>query len=169
MPGQWFVVEANPKAEFSAAYAISNLDIEVYVPKYSLRIRKGRRSQVVYRSMLCSYFFVRFAMDHPRWPDIFSRRGVRTMMVDAHQRPRPVPDAQIDIVREIEKTLNTGVHERVPLTYGQSVEIIAGNFRGCEAFITRADHKPSVQVRATVFGRTTSVTLPREHVRPLAA
>lgn len=169
MVPRWYVVEANPRAEFSATAAIQALDIEVYLPKYSLRLRRGRRSTVVYRPMLCSYLFVRFAPDHPRWPDIFSRRGVRTMMVDAQQRPKPVPDDQIETVREIERNLNAEVHEKVPLTYGQAVEIIMGNFKGCQAFITRADHTPSVAVRASVFGRSTPVTLPREHVRPLAA
>jgi transcription antitermination factor NusG len=169
MTERWFVVDANPGSVFQAAYEISRLGVEVYAPRFSLRIRKGRRSQVVYRPMLITYLFTRFSIDHPRWPDIFSRRGVRTMMVDASQKPKPVPDDQIDIVREIERGLIAEVHERVPLTYGQAVEIISGNFKGCSAFITRADHTPSVGVKATVFGRSTSVTLPREHVRPLAA
>jgi len=169
MTERWFVVDANPGSVFQAAYEISRLGVEVYAPKFSLRIRKGRRSQVVYRPMLITYLFVRFSHDHPRWPDIFSRRGVRTMMVDAMQRPKPVPDEQIAIVREIEAGLNAEVHERVPLTYGQAVDIISGNFAGYKAIITRADHTPSVSVRATVFGRATPVTLPREHVRPLAA
>jgi len=165
----WFVIEANARAEFAAAYAISNLGIEVYLPRYSLRIRRGRRSKVISRAMLPGYLFARFSPDHPRWPDIFSRQGVRAVMVDASQRPKPVPDVQIEVVREIESGLNTDVHERVPLSYGQAVEIICGNFTGCTAFITRADHTPSVSVKAQVFGRATNVTLPREHVRPLAA
>jgi transcription antitermination factor NusG len=169
MTPAWYVVEANPKAEFSAAHEIAALGIEVYLPKFSLRLRRGRRSSVVYRPMLCSYLFARFPMDHPRWPDIFSRRGVRTMMVDAAQRPKPVPDDQIAVVREIEAALNAEVHERVPLTYGQVIDIIDGKLAGYQGFITRADHTNSVSVKATVFGRSTTVTLPREHVRPLAA
>ena len=55
----WYVVMANPRAERLAASSIAELGIEVFLPEYVIRVRHGRKSQLVHRPLFPGYLFAR--------------------------------------------------------------------------------------------------------------
>lgn len=162
----WHVVETNARNEILAAQSIRELGIEIYLPEYIQRIRHARKSELVRRALFPGYLFARFATDNPHWPRIFSRRGVRSMIMDG-QRPRPVPEDQMQAVRDIAGDYNGVVCEAVPLNKGQVVRIIEGAFTAFPATVIRADETNTLTVQAKVFGRSTDIILPRDHVVPI--
>jgi transcription antitermination factor NusG len=165
---QWFVVEANPSATSLAAHSIRELGLTVFLPEFVQRVRKGNVSHLVRKPLLYGYLFAQFDMANPRWPQIFSRRGVRTMMVDAQMKPKPVPDNQIEEVRKIAGKYEGVVCEQVPLTKDQAVMIIDGAFSGIRGTVKSTDHVDKVVVELQTFGRPTRTTVPRQCVAPAA-
>jgi transcription antitermination factor NusG len=169
MTQNWHVVESNPRAETVASEAVKALGIPVYLPQYVLRVRKGRRVDLVKRALLPRYFFADFATDHPRWPSIFSRIGVRRVICDESRRPRRVPDVEMARLRVLAGSFADTVREDVPLTPGQVVAIIDGAFAGRLATVAVADpHKQTVTVTCDMLGGAVPVIVPRASVAPAA-
>lgn len=175
MAKQWFVVEANKPS--LARYSIAKLGIEVYLPECVVRVRHGRRTERVRKPLLFQYMFVRFDLgrDLPpqdrdeTWKLIFSRRGVETMICAAGGVPKPVPDAQIDQVRQYTAKYEGVVLEDVPLTLEQVVQIIDGPFGNFTGVVKEVDPRGRVMVEANLFGRATPVELDWAQVAPVAA
>ena len=165
----WYVVMANPRAERLAASSIAELGIEVFLPEYVIRVRHGRKSQLVHRPLFPGYLFAAYSWDNPKWPEIFSRRGVRGVLVDWARRPKPIPEDQMDIVRGLASEYDALVCESVPLTPGQVVRIIDGVFNGLLAKVKKSDGSPDVDVELKIFGRTTKTRVPREYMAPVGA
>jgi transcriptional antiterminator RfaH len=160
----WHVVVANAGREEAAARSIGALGIEVYLPRYARRARNS--SSVVHRPLFPGYLFVFFSPDESNWPMIFSRRGVKGMILDDGRLPRRVPAAQMDRVRLTADELSSVVHDGPPLSRGQVVKIIAGAFDSFRGVVRRADES-KVDVEISVFGRATKTTLPRASVTPI--
>ena len=166
---QWFVVRANPRGEDLAASTIRELGIEVYLPAYIRRIRHGRKSELVRRPLFPGYLFARFAWDHPGWPGIFSRRGVRGMILDKDRRPKAVPNHEMDAVRSVASEYDGIECEAVPIEPGMAVMLIEGIFNGFQAKVLRAGASPDVDVEVNIFGRVTKATVPRSCVAVVGA
>lgn len=162
-----FVVQA--KSEHLAAQEIRALGIEAYLPEYTQRVRHARKHKDVRRALFPTYLFVSFEWDNPNWPRIFSRRGVTGMILDSTNRPKPVPERQMELVREIVGKYENVIQEAVPLTKGQVVQIISGAFNGFNATVRQDPKGNTVSLQATIFGKQTPIILPREHVAPVAA
>lgn len=165
----WFVVLSNPRAERLAACSIKELGIDVLLPEYVQRIRRGGKSARIRRPLFPGYLFAAFHWEHPKWPEIFSRRGVRGMLLDLARRPKPIPEDQMEIVRELASEYDALVCESVPLVVGQAVRIIDGAFNGFLAKVKRADSSPNADVEMRIFGRTAKATLPREYMAAVGA
>lgn len=172
MPEFWRVVRAEVGHEPLAKRSIEELGIEAYLPLYVLRKRCGRRSELIRTALLPGYLFARFDEDHARWPDIYRCRGVaggkRAILCDAQLHPKVVSDAEIEIVRVEAAKYEGVVCEIVPFSAMQAVKIIEGAFAGRAGKIAWADDTPYVGVECEIFGRTTPVTVLRDHVAPAA-
>ena len=126
----WYVVETAPKGARLAAQSIRELGIEIYLPEYLRCIKHGGKTGIVRRPLFQGYLFVSFAKDHPRWPAIFSRRGVRGMICGGDRLPKPVPMEEMEIVRKVAAEYVGKVCNYEPLSPDQSVLIIEGAFAG---------------------------------------
>lgn len=168
---RWFVVQTNANAERLAAGSIRELGIEVYLPEYTQRVRAShKKPRLVKKALFPGYLFAKFDINtNPNWPRIFSRRGVSGVIVDSSQRPKPVPEIQMDGVLQMAEDYEGRVLEAVPLSKGDAVTIIHGVFTNFPAVVRKADKSASVIVETQVFGKSHTVILPRAHVTPVAA
>lgn len=162
----WVVVETKTRDEFTAQAEIKSLGIETYLPQYVHRIRHARATKLVKRALFPGYLFAEFEPDNPRWPRIFSRRGV-TGMIMSGSMPKAVPEAQMESVRRIAGDFEGVILESVPLAKDQIVQIISGTFNGFTAKVTQDPKGASVRLETIVFGKPTAIILPRDHVAPV--
>lgn len=162
----WYVVRA--RDEYLAKRSVGDLGIEVYLPEYQRRIRTSHKVNIVLRPLFPNYLFASFDIDtNPKWPLIFSRRGVQGMICDGYQRPKRVPDAQMDWVRSIALGYEDTVYDSVPLSPKDVVTITGGLFKDTQATVRRADpNAVSVTVRTS---SGLEIVLPRDYVEPVAA
>lgn len=166
MAKQWSVVEAVSPARAKAS--IQAARIELFAPEYVIRIRHGRRSELVRRPMLYQYLFVRIDPHASDWQVALSPcgwNGIKGVMSSGGV-PIPVPENQIDWVRQKTAPFERIVCERAPLTLGQIVQVIEGSFAGRSGPIMQADETPFVGVEMDIMGRRMTVPVLREHVAP---
>lgn len=165
MAQQWSVVKANnPRL---AKHSIEQIGIHVYMPETVIRVRHGRRHELQRKPLLFSYLFALFDLEIDRWQDLFSRRGVETVMAHGGV-PIAVPAGQINRVREIAAPYENVVCDAVPLQEGQIVRIIDGCFSSFSGIVTDASKPLDVTVEVDIFGRASPVILPRDCVAPAA-
>lgn len=164
-----FVVQAQSGSEHLAAVEIRALGIETYLPEFKQRVRHARKFKDVRKALFPTYLFVKFDWDDPRWPRIFSRRGVTSMIMDGRQKPKPVPEDQMAAVRKLARDYENVILEAVPLTEGQVVKIIEGAFSGFTATVRKDPKGATVSLLTTIFDKPTPVILPRDHVAAVAA
>lgn len=164
---QWCVVEASKP--ILAKASIEAIGLQVFMPECVIRVRKGRRTELVRRPLLYQYMFASFDRADPdeTWKRIFSRRGVETVM-SVGNVPISISDAQLEGVRE-EAAKYAGIREKIPLTLGQAIQIIDGALNGQRAVITAAeDGKAEIGVDLNLLGRTVPTTILRHQVAPVA-
>lgn len=165
MADAWHVVTCLARSEAIAAEAVAGLGIRVYLPTVTQRIRHARKSKLVKRALFPGYFFTFFdSLADPSWPRIFSRRGVRGMILDG-LAPKPVPESQMVMVREIAQAFVGVICDKSPFSVGQAVKIVEGVFSGFPGAISRSDETHTLDVSVKLFNRSTTVTVPRDHVR----
>lgn len=166
MAKQWSVVEAVSPARAKAS--IQAARIELFAPEYVIRIRHGRRSELVRRPMLYQYLFVRIDPRASDWQVALSPRGWNGIkgVMSVGGIPVPVPDPQIDRVRMMVAPFERIVCEQAPLSLGQVVRVIEGPFVGYSGPIMQADETPFVGVEMEIMGRPMTVPVLREYVAP---
>lgn len=162
----WHVVEANTPP--LAKQTIEQLGIEVYMPEYVIRVRHGRRTELRRRPMLYQYMFACFDIQRDQWQRINACRGVEGIMCSARM-PIPVPESQIDRVREMASPYDGIVCEQIPLTKGQVVQIIDGAFKDHRATVEEAiDGSSTVELQISLMGGPVPMRVSRFQVAPVA-
>lgn len=161
------VVMTNARAEILAAKAIEALGVEVYLPLFVKRVRHGRRMELERRALLPGYLFAEIT---DRWPEIFSRRGVKTVLCDIGQRwPKSVRETEMARIREIAADYDGVICDDAPLEEGQVIRIIEGAFSGSSGTVNRVEADGfNVRIMVDAFGGRVALTLPRDCVAPAA-
>jgi transcription elongation factor/antiterminator RfaH len=95
---QWFVIRSNQRQERLACTALKADQVETYLP---MIVRSNRKGEVFGAPMFPSYLFARLPMRSKAWRDVFTARGVSSVL-SWGGRVRPLADRVIDAIRERE-------------------------------------------------------------------
>jgi transcription antitermination factor NusG len=137
----WYAVMSTPQREFDAVSVLADYGYEVFTPierKHLKRYKGQRGNRVREYPMIRGYCFAQF--DRIPWHLLRDERETIRGVVSSGYTPTPIPEDQIEAVKELSNVLvpyTNAVDTHRALRSGQVVEIVAGPFAG---HITRLEH-----------------------------
>lgn len=185
----WFVVNTKPGCEKLANTAIQEGGFETFFPTHTKEIRHARRTQLVERPLFPLYIFVTFDPEqqfpNAHWGAILHMRGVRTILGMRRQLGIPANWIRDDkplmplsisesVVRELRILCNAhggsirlASDTSMEMPSGSKIKVLNGPFRGFEGLVDR-DEKVRVTILLDILGRSTPVSVSREHLALMA-
>ena len=115
--------------------------------------------------MFPGYLFVRDEMDKSSYIEILKARGVVRILEDGWSRLTPVPDAEIDAIRQV-VTADVPVYAHEHLSRGDRVEVTEGPLTGLEGFFLQdKPTKGRLVLNVELLGRSVAVEVDCTAVR----
>ena len=135
---------------------------EVFIPEEDVvEVVKGQR-RTSKRKFLPGYLLVKMELDDEVW-HIVKNTSKITGFVHSGTKPTPVPDA--DVERMLGQTKTEKPTPKISFEEGEDVRVIQGPFLNFSGRVSEVrPEKEQVQVMVAVFGRSTPLWLPFEHV-----
>lgn len=159
----WYLVETPGNAERMAAAHLTRQHFHVYLPMRASLDKNVRKARAV--PLFPHYLFIAIDLHAPRWSDIRSSIGVRSIL-QAGGKPAAAPDGLVESIRARERfglveipTIDPDAMKR-----GDVVRISDGQFKGFDGVFDRQDNK-RIMVLLSLFGRQSHVNLPAKYVR----
>ena len=151
----WYALFTRYQHEKSVAFALSNKNLEVYLPLYrSVRQWQDRVKQL-YFPLFPGYVFIRDGMD--RQLQILTTPGI-IHIVGWGGQPAIVPQDQLDAVRQIIES-NLRVETHPFLRFGDRVRVKTGPLQGLEGILTRKKGEARLVVSMEMLGRSAAVEI----------
>lgn len=126
---------------------------EVVVPLHDVAEEKNGKKKVVQRKVFPGYVLVNMNMNDDTWYVVRNTRGV-TGFVGPGSKPVPLTEEEI---------ANMGLDisgSSLDVELGEVIKVISGPFEGSVGAITEIhEHKRTVIVKLSIFGRETPVEL----------
>ena len=115
--------------------------------------------------MFPGYLFVRDHMDKHSYIEILKSRGVVRILEDGWTRLTPVPDSEIDAIRQVvDADVPVFAHEH--LTHGDRVEVTEGPLTGLAGiYVHEKPEKGRLILAVDLLGRSVAVELDCTAVR----
>ena len=160
---RWYAAYTNPRHEKSVGQQMEGNRIDCFVPLYkSVRRWKDRRKQLEL-PLFPGYVFVHLALKDRL--QVLRLPGV-VQFVSFHGKPAPLPDAEIDALRD---RLIRNVHaEPHPyLKIGKRVRVHSGPVAGLEGILVRRKDKFRVVVSIHMIQRSIAVEVDESEIEPL--
>lgn len=171
----WYCWQSHQGAEFVALFELGRQGFITYLPMFCDRkrapARRNGRAIVLPPPILPlfpGYGFVAFDPAADQWRRIVSTRGIRRLFGAHPERPLPVPRGIVEgFIRQSGPDGYADDDKPLPklqrLRKGAQVRVMDGAFEGFAGICQMsADHR--VRVLLEVFGRPTSVEMPRHAV-----
>lgn len=186
---RWYVVQTEPRREYSVFSEIAALGIRPYLPQivsWRIAYRHGRVirangapvEEPVLKPFFPGYLFVSFDVAEPGWSAIYRTRGV-VQMFSRDGRPIPLPplDRQKGgwtLVEQLQARGRAGdgaidlrADAPPPFPPGEIVRVTDGPFTSFQAIVQASDDA-RVQLLVSMFGRDCPVDLAITQVEALA-
>jgi transcriptional antiterminator RfaH len=159
----WFCVQTQPKREHIAASNLrQDAHVEVLLPRIRYRRPTRRGPAWTTEALFPGYLFARFPL-LALLRHVQSLRGVRGVVHFGHRWPS-IPDAAITELQSIVGDAEIKILS-ADLTTGDSVEVVAGAFKGFQALVTRVvPQRQRISVLLDFLGRQTAVELDRNQL-----
>lgn len=126
---------------------------EVIVPLHDVTEEKNGKKKVVQRKVFPGYVLVNMNMNDDTWYVVRNTRGV-TGFVGPGSKPVPLTEEEIQAMG-----LNIA-SSSLDVELGEVIKVISGPFEGSVGAITEIhEHKRTVIVKLSIFGRETPVEL----------
>lgn len=126
---------------------------EVVVPLQDVTEEKNGKKKVVQRKVFPGYVLIKMLMNDNTWYVVRNTRGV-TGFVGPGSKPVPLTEQEIKSMG-IEMIVSS-----IDAEIGEVVKVISGPFEGSVGTVTEIhDHKKTVTVNLSIFGRETPVEL----------
>jgi transcriptional antiterminator RfaH len=122
----WYTLYTKPNAEYQVARALSRRGIEAYVPEIdAVKKRQGRTRKPFFPC----YLFMRIDLERVGLSQIEWTPGLRRI-VAFDERPRPLPDQAVELIRRKLEGINAAGGWAVPrFKPGETVRITDGPFK----------------------------------------
>ena len=160
---RWYALYTRPRHEKAVAEHLARRQLEAFLPLREVLSRWKDRRKLVQLPLFPGYIFVRTALIRKR--DVVSTDGV-VCMVNFHGTPAPIPDEQIETVREI--CLTKLPCDPYPyLTEGRWVRVIRGPLGGLTGILVRKKGKHRLVISVDILQQSVSVEIDAESAVPL--
>jgi transcription antitermination factor NusG len=160
---EWYALYVRERYEKIAASQLSGRGYEVYLPTYQSRRRWSDRTKTLEVPLFPTYMFCRF--DFRQRLPILTVPGVN-FIVGVGKTPAPVEVKELDAVR---LAVSSGLHcEPWPfLEAGHSVRVEHGPLTGLEGFVLNVKNSYRLIISVNLLGRSVSVEVDRDSVKPI--
>ena len=160
---EWYALHVRERYEKIAASQLSGRGYEVYLPTYQSKRRWSDRTKTLEVPLFPTYMFCRF--DFRQRLPILTVPGVN-FIVGVGKTPAPVEVKELDAVR---LAVSSGLHcEPWPfLEAGHSVRVEHGPLTGLEGFVLNVKNSYRLIISVNLLGRSVSVEVDRDSVKPI--
>lgn len=160
---RWYALYTRPRHEKAVAEQLARRQVETFLPVREVLSRWKDRRKLVQLPLFPGYVFTRTTLARKR--DVVSADGV-VFMVGFHGVPVPIPDEQIEAVREI--CLTKLPCDPYPyLTEGRWVRVIRGPLGGLTGILVRKKSKHRLVVSIDILQKSVSVEIDADSAVPL--
>ncbi|HET9467518.1 MAG TPA: transcription termination/antitermination NusG family protein, partial [Vicinamibacterales bacterium] len=136
-----------------------------FLPEMSVWSTRGGEKHLIRVPMFPGYLFVRDEMDKRSYIEILKARGVVRILEDGWTRLTPVPDAEIDAIRQV-VSADVPVFAQEHLAHGDRVEVTEGPLSGLEGlFVQDKPTKGRLVLNVELLGRSVAVEVDCTAVR----
>jgi len=151
----WYAIFARHQHEKAVALALSNKNLEVYLPLYRSLRRWQDRDKQLWLPLFPGYLFIREGLG--RQLQILTTPGV-LHIVGWGGRPAVVPYSQLDAVRRmLASRLEVETHPYMKC--GDHVRVKSGPLMGLEGILTRKKGVARLVISVEMLGRSASVEI----------
>jgi len=163
----WYAVWTHSHFEQSVSQQLSAKGFSAFLPEMSVWSKRRGEQRLIRVPMFPGYLFVRDEMGKESYIEILKSRGVVRILEDGWTRLTPVPDSEIDAIRQVvDAEVPVFAHEH--LAQGDRVEVIEGPLTGLEGlFVQDKLSKGRFVVSVDLLGRSVAVEVDCTTVRPL--
>jgi transcription elongation factor/antiterminator RfaH len=163
----WYAVWTNSHCEQSVSQQLSSKGFSAFLPEMSVWSKRRGEQRLIRVPMFPGYLFVRDEMDKHSYIEILKSRGVVRILEDGWTRLTPVPDSEIDAIRQV-VTAQVPVFAHEHLAQGDRVEVVEGPLTGLEGlFVHDKLSKGRLVVSVDLLGRSVAVEVDCTAVRPV--
>lgn len=160
---RWYALYTRPRHEKAVSAQLARRRVEAFLPVREVLSRWKDRRKLVQLPLFPGYVFTRTTLARKR--DVVSADGV-VCMVNFHGVPAPIPDEQIEAVREI--CLTKLPCDPYPyLTEGRWVRVVRGPLGGLTGILVRKKSKHRLVVSIDILQKSVSVEIDAESAVPL--
>jgi transcription termination/antitermination protein NusG len=165
----WYAVWTHSHCEQSVSQQLSAKGFAAFLPEMSVWSKRGGGQRLIRVPMFPGYLFVRDAMEKTSYIEILKSRGVVRVLEDGWTRLTPVPDCEIDAIKQVvDSEMPVYAHER--LSQGDRVEVIEGPLTGLEGFFEQDKRsKGRLVLTVNLLGRSVAVEVDCTAVRARTA
>jgi transcriptional antiterminator RfaH len=162
----WYAVQTKPRQELTAEKNLQRQGFATYLPRIRLRKRKRNNWVDAVEPLFPRYLFIQVDPDQDSLAPVRSTLGVASLVRFGHLL-RPVPDAVIDYLRQVEDPeTQQRQADAWPHQPGDILEVLEGPF----ASLTGIYQMPLGEDRALLLiellGRSNSVAVVKEALAP---
>jgi transcriptional antiterminator RfaH len=156
---QWYTLYTKPNAEQLVANSLETRGLKSYLPK--IKVAKENAQKTTTPFFPC-YLFSKIDFDTVGLSYVQWIPGLRTI-VSFDQRPVPLPESMIELIRQKIDAINDGKTIFQP---GEKVQITAGPFQGMLAIFDQPTTSAQrVQVLLAILGRASRVQVAANHLQ----
>ncbi len=161
---QWYATHTHPREELKAFGHLLRQQYQVYLPRYTAKVRHARKSVRVVRPFFLRYLFARLNLQAEGWRSIRSTIGL-TDIVCFSDQPSPLPSGVIEALQSREDADGCiQFAEQNSFNPGDSVIVLTGPFAQQLGRCDRASDNERVAVLLDLLGRKVRVVLDVEAV-----
>lgn len=158
----WYALYTRSRHERRVADALSERDIETYLPIRKVRRSWSDRVKILEEPLFRNYLFVR--TEESRYgPTLQAYGAVSFVTIEA--RPAVIPDAEIEAVR----TLAASAIPFNPYPYlsaGRNVRIVRGPLEGCEGVLRRKNGRFRLVITVHLLQRSVEAEVDAAWIEP---
>jgi transcription elongation factor/antiterminator RfaH len=160
---RWYVLYTRPRHEKAVAEQLARRQVESFLPLREVLSRWKDRRKLVQLPLFPSYVFVRTTLMRKR--EVVSADGV-VCMVNFHGTAAPIPDEQIEAVREI--CLTKLPCDPYPyLTEGRWVRVIRGPLGGLTGILVKKKGTHRLVISVDILQKSVSVEIDADSAVPV--
>jgi transcription termination/antitermination protein NusG len=157
VPSFWFAVQTRTRHEKKVNSELREKGIDSFLPLHREKRRWSDRSQWVELPLFPQYLFVRVATFDDSRIRVLQTAGV-IQFVGEHRRGTPIPDEQIESLREIfAKCIPTARHDFLHI--GERVRICSGALTGVEGILVAIKGDRRLVISVEVIRKSVAIQL----------
>lgn len=162
----WFILKCMSQRERWLANELRvSLGLHTYVPiERNVVVLRGKKIERS-RPLVPSYVFA-LGVEDEVWRDIAETRHV-TGWLSINGRPAPVSDAEVHLIRSMERLHNKSLHDRRTFKVGDRVRVQDGSFASMNALL-RAVRGSQATIEVHMLGSTRNATVKVDQLEKVA-